>query len=78
MELFGCEDILFELAHAGIKIQLARPQKVLFDRCNHGQLFEFDGEPQLKIFADIRELPYFRIKDYAALVFVMLKLHTHF
>lgn len=64
MELFGSEEILFELARDGMKIAITTPQKVLFGRCNLGELFEFDGLPQLKVYAYIRETKPLSQQDY--------------
>lgn len=67
VDIFGYEDILYELALNGIKIQLLQIQRELFDQCNHGHLFDFDGQPQIKVFVNsLREPGYFRTKDYVA------------
>lgn len=50
MELFGYEDLLIELARIGLRIQLTEPQKVLFNQINQGDLFKFDGTPQIKVY----------------------------
>lgn len=64
MELFGYEDLLFELASSGIKIQLNELQKILFKKCNLGPLFEFNGKPQLKVYARFREERSFTTDEY--------------
>ncbi|XP_055314982.1 uncharacterized protein LOC129575411 [Sitodiplosis mosellana] len=67
MELFGYEELLFELAREGVKIQLYEPQKVVFKRCNHGGLFEFEGPPQLRVFPNISQVKALRQRDYERL-----------
>lgn len=64
MELFGYEDLLYDLANSKVKIQLNALQKELFDRCKLGALFEFEGEPQIKVYALFREEKGFNVDDY--------------
>lgn len=55
MEIFGYEDLLVDLARSGIKIQLMELQSILFGNRQLNHLFEFDGEPQIKVYALFRE-----------------------
>lgn len=56
IQLFGYEELLYELASRGVKIQLTTSQKMLFERNGHGHLFKFNEPPDIKVFAsDITE-----------------------
>lgn len=51
MEVFGYEELLFQLARSNIKIRLHDLQMILFKKCGHDALFRFNGQPQLKVYA---------------------------
>lgn len=72
IEMFGFEEILYELARAGVKIELSQPQKALFNLCNHGDLFEFDGLPQLIVHPYISKFVPLRKQDYERFAIGML------
>lgn len=64
MEIFGYEDLLFELAKSGIKVQLNDLQKLLVEDLKQSDLFRYDGDPDVKVFARCSEQRAFEIGEY--------------
>ncbi|XP_031628419.1 uncharacterized protein LOC116344139 isoform X2 [Contarinia nasturtii] len=52
-DIFGYEELIHRLAQNGIKIKLNTLQKILFEQNGHSDLFNFDGQPQIKIYSPI-------------------------
>lgn len=51
MDVFGCEDLLVELARKDLKVQLSPVQRILLNQTGYGHLFEFDGKPDVTVYA---------------------------
>lgn len=64
MDLFGYEDLLLELAHNGVKIQLNEVQKILFRICRNYADFQYNGEPEIKVYARFKPLVAFEKSEY--------------
>lgn len=64
MEVFGYEDLLYKLARSNIRIQLNIMQSVLFEHLQYSSLFKFDGNPQIKVYAFLREEKPFEVLEY--------------
>lgn len=64
MELFGYEELLYELARSNIKIQLNNVQSILFENLPCSSLFKFDGPPQITVYARFREERAFEALEY--------------
>lgn len=55
IELFGYEDLLYELARNKIKIQLCKVQKHLFKCGGVEEVFNYDGDPQIKVWVRLKD-----------------------
>lgn len=64
MELFGYEDILVEMARNSIKVQLVDAQRALFNASKKSNLFNYHGEPHVKVNARISKVPAYTIEAY--------------
>lgn len=76
MELFGYEDLLFELARNGIKVELHEVQKRLVENLKESDLFRYDGDADLKVFARDFGKRVYTERDYRKLV--IIKCGDHF
>lgn len=72
MDLFGYEDLLLELAHNGVKIQLNEVQKILFRICRNYADFQYNGEPEIKVYARFKPLVAFEKSEYETWVLIFL------
>lgn len=64
MDMFGCEELLAELACIGVKIQLNKVQEILFKRSGFSHLFEFTGRPHIKVYAPVGGMKPLEQEDY--------------
>lgn len=51
VHIFGFEELLYALASSGLKVGLESSQKRLFRYSGHEDLFEFEGSPDITVFA---------------------------
>ena len=55
IEVFGYEDLLYELAHNHIKIGLCKIQESVFKYGGQYEKFKYDGVPDIKVWARFKD-----------------------
>lgn len=78
MELFGCEDLLIEMARNGIKIELHPAQKALFKQCNRGDLFEYEGLPQITVYPYTKPINALTCEEYKWYAILLIEMYATF
>lgn len=68
IDLFGYEDLLHELARNEIKIQLGIVQKAVFGHGGVEEVFEYDGDPQIKVWSRFKDGEAFKRHEYIEFV----------
>lgn len=53
---FGYEHLLYELACQNIKIKLCKVQRFLFQQVKLGDLFHYDGDPQIMVWTRMNDV----------------------
>lgn len=68
IELFGYEDLLCELARKKIKIKLCKIQSILFKRVGMEEWFDFNGDPQITVWARFKDEIALKPREYKRFV----------